>query len=62
MRPEWLKLTSWPRKFAHSCFSSLVHSLPPKDNLFNNIFQWHILNTFLQKSNIKDDQFVGMTN
>ena len=25
-----------PRKFAHSCFSSLVHSLFPKDNLFKN--------------------------
>ena len=25
-----------PRKFAHSCFSSLVHSLLPKDNLFKN--------------------------
>ena len=27
-----------PRKFAHSCFSSLVHSLLPKDNLFKNTF------------------------
>ena len=23
----------WPRKYAHSSFSSLGHSLPPKDNL-----------------------------
>ena len=27
-----------PRKFAHSCFSCLVHSLLPKDNLFKNTF------------------------
>ena len=26
-----------PRKFAHSSFSSLVHYLLPKDNLFKNI-------------------------
>ena len=25
-----------PRKFAHSCFSSLLHSLLPMDNLFKN--------------------------
>ena len=24
-----------PRKFAHSCFSSLVHSLLPKDNILS---------------------------
>ena len=29
-----------PRKFAHSCFSSLVHSLLPKDNLFKNSFDF----------------------
>ena len=29
-----------PRKFAHSCFSSLVHSLLPKDNPFNNTFDF----------------------
>ena len=29
-----------PRKFAHSCFSSLVHSLLPKDNLFKNKFDF----------------------
>ena len=29
-----------PRKFAHSCFSSLVHSLLPKDNLFKNTFDF----------------------
>ena len=29
-----------PRKFAHSCFSSLVHSLFPKDNLFKNTFDF----------------------
>ena len=27
----------WPRKFAHSGFSSLVYSLLPGDNLFKNI-------------------------
>ena len=30
--------TNWARKFVHSSFSSLVHSLLPKDNLFKNIF------------------------
>ena len=29
-----------PRKFAHSCFSSLVHSLLLKDNLFKNTFDF----------------------
>ena len=29
-----------PRKFAHSCFSSLVNSLLPKDNLFKNTFDF----------------------
>ena len=29
-----------PRKFAHSCFSSLVHSLLSKDNLFKNTFDF----------------------
>ena len=29
-----------PRKFAHSCFSSLVHSLLPKNSLFKNIFDF----------------------
>ena len=29
-----------PRTFAHSCFSSLVHSLLPKDNLFKNTFDF----------------------
>ena len=29
-----------PRKFAHSCFSSLMHSLLPKDNLFKNTFDF----------------------
>ena len=28
----------WPRKFAHSSFSSLVHSLLSKDKLFKNTF------------------------
>ena len=28
------------RKYAHSCFSSLVHSLLPKDNLFKNTFDF----------------------
>ena len=28
------------RKFAHSCFSSLVNSLLPKDNLFKNTFDF----------------------
>ena len=30
--------TNWARKFAHSSFSSLVHFLLPKDNLFKNLF------------------------
>ena len=29
-----------PRKFAHSCFSSLVHSLLPKDKLLKNTFDF----------------------
>ena len=29
-----------PRKFAHPCFSYLVHSLLPKDNLFKNTFDF----------------------
>ena len=29
-----------PKKFAHSCFSSLVHSLLPKENLFKNTFDF----------------------
>ena len=29
-----------PRKCAHSCFSSLVHSLLPKDNLFKDTFDF----------------------
>ena len=29
-----------PRKFAHSCFSSLVHSLLPNENLFKNTFDF----------------------
>ena len=29
-----------PRKFAHSCFSSLVHSMLPKDNLFKYTFDF----------------------
>ena len=38
MRPKWPKQAIvWPRKLAHSCFSSSVHSLLPKDSLFKNI-------------------------
>ena len=29
-----------PKKIAYSCFSSLVHSLLPKDNLFKNTFDF----------------------
>ena len=29
-----------PRKFAHSCFSSLVHSLLPNDNIFKKRFDF----------------------
>ena len=29
-----------PRKFARSYFSSLVHSLPPKNNLLKNTFDF----------------------
>ena len=29
-----------PRKFAHSCFNSLVHPLLPKDNLLKNTFDF----------------------
>ena len=38
MRPKWPKLASLARKLAHSSFSSLMHSLFPKDNLIKNIF------------------------
>ena len=37
MWPNWLKLASLAQKFAHSSFSSFVHSLLPKDNIFKNI-------------------------
>ena len=39
VKPKWPKLV-WPRKNAHSSFSSLVHSLLPKDNPFKNIFDF----------------------
>ena len=29
-----------PRKYAHSCFCSLVHYLLPKDNLLKNTFDF----------------------
>ena len=38
MSPNWLKLVSLAQKLAHSSFSSSMHSLPLKDNLFKNIF------------------------
>ena len=38
MRPKWPKLANLAQKVAHSSFSSLVHSLLPKDTLFKNIF------------------------
>ena len=36
----WAKVDKlvWPRKNAHSSYSSAVHSLLPEDNLFKNIF------------------------
>ena len=34
------KVEKWNYKLAHSSFSSLVHSLLPKDNLFKNIFDF----------------------
>ena len=37
MWPNWPKLASLAQKIAHSSFSSLVHSLLPKDNIFKNI-------------------------
>ena len=33
-------LLVWSRKFAHSSFSSLVHSLLPRDTLFKNTFDF----------------------
>ena len=33
-------ITDEAQKFAHSCFSYLVHSLLPKDNLFKNTFDF----------------------
>ena len=33
-------VTDEAQKFAHFCFSSLVHSLLPKDNLFKNTFDF----------------------
>ena len=33
MKPNWQKLASLARKYAHSSFSSLVQSLLPKDTL-----------------------------
>ena len=38
MRPKWPKLASLAQKLAHFSFSSSVHSLLPKDNLFKDIF------------------------
>ena len=40
----------WSRKFAHSSFSSLVHSLVPKDKLFKNIFQGENFKIFLSET------------
>ena len=40
MRPKWSKLASLDQKFTYSSFSSSVHSLLQKDNLFKNIFTW----------------------
>ena len=37
MRLKWPKQASLTQKLVHSSFSSMVHSLLPKDNLFNNI-------------------------
>ena len=33
-------VTDEAQKFSHSCFSSLVHSLLPNDNLFKNTFDF----------------------
>ena len=35
MKPKWLV---WPRKYAHSSFSSLVQSLLPKYTLLRTYF------------------------
>ena len=37
MWPKLPNLASLAQNFAHSSFSSLVHSLLPKDNIFKNI-------------------------
>ena len=39
MRPKWQKLV-WPRKYAHSSFSSLVQSFASKGYPFKNIFDF----------------------
>ena len=38
MKNQYLLFTVWPRKYAHSSFSSLVHSLLPKDTIFRTYF------------------------
>ena len=38
MKNQYLLFTVWPRKYAHSSFSSLVHSLLPKDIIFKTYF------------------------
>ena len=39
MRPKWSKVASLAKKTCTQSFSSSVHSLLPKDNLFKNIFE-----------------------
>ena len=37
MKPKWQLV--WPRKYAHSSFSSLVQSLLPNDTLLRTYFK-----------------------
>ena len=38
MKPRWQKLASLAQKNAHSSFSSMVHSLLPRDALLRTYF------------------------
>ena len=47
MRPKWPKLIVWPRKYAHSGFSSLMHSLGPKDTPLRTYFSIFCIYVFI---------------
>ena len=48
----------WPRKFAHSGFSSLVHFFLTEDNLFKNILHVKFLEGYLKYSQTSKWQHV----